>query len=477
MLPTSAVYTTFLLFATASHALLLPGFDSLFSLINYLPFQSNNKQTYLKQDEVNYEEYKAKLISNKFKKIVPDHYIVVLKDGLSKSTLMQHTNWVSNEYATMMTAATESAGVFSNSKPQLMKALEFFQVDNFISGYMGYFTKDMIQRVMQNPDVDFVEEDSIFKVNEFDVQKNAPWGISRISRRENLTGGGGADSDSKYLFDNEGGKGVVAYVVDTGIMVEHEDFEGRAVWGEAVAFPKIKKDGNGHGTHCAGIIGSKTYGIAKSVDLVAVGVMNLLGAGSTSDILKGIEYVVNQHQNDVRTKKKGFKGSVINMSLGGGASDALDLAVNAAVRAGVHVAVAAGNDNADACDYSPAKADGPITVGASSIVDARASFSNWGTCVDIIAPGENIDSTYIWSDHTAMSGTSMAAPHVAGLLSYYLSLQPEQTSEYYTLVEPADLKKRLLKYGTKGVLTDVQGSPNILAYNGAGGNLTEFWSN
>lgn len=271
---------------------------------------------------------------------------------------------------------------------------------------------------------------------------------------------------------------MTAYVIDTGIKVEHEEFEGRAQWGDAIAFPKIKIDGHGHGTHCAGIIGANTYGIAKQVDLVAVGVMNLLGSGTTSDIIKGVEYVVNRHQEDVKSRKAGFKGSVVNMSIGGGVSEALDLAVNAAVKAGLHVAVAAGNDDADACQYSPARAVGPITVGASNIGDAKASFSNWGQCVDVFAPGEAIESTFIYSDSAEMSGTSMASPHIAGLLSYFLSLQPEQSSEYFTgLIEPAALKTKLIKYGTKGVLTGLDATtPNILAYNGAGGNLTDFWN-
>ncbi|CAK9439652.1 uncharacterized protein LODBEIA_P37520 [Lodderomyces beijingensis] len=465
MLPIAALATAIFLLTTSTNALLVPGFETLLSFSRFLNFNKNlvvvSKE---EQEDPTFDEYKTNLITNKFNKVVPDHYIIVLKDDLSQSQLVQHTEWLQEEYAAMMQVASKKREI------QLMKPLDFFKIDNFVNGYMGFFTQELIDQVMSNPHVKFIEKDSIFKTNEFDVQKDAPWGISRISHRENT-------GDRKYLFDNDGGKGVTAYVIDTGIKVEHEEFEGRASWGDAIAFPKLRIDGHGHGTHCAGIIGSKTYGVAKNVQLVAVGVMNLLGSGTTSDIIKGVEFVVNKHQQDVKTKKAGFKGSVVNMSIGGGISEALDLAVNAAVKAGLHVSVAAGNDNADACEYSPARAQGPITIGATNAGDAKASFSNWGKCVDLFAPGEAIESTFIWSDSAEMSGTSMASPHVAGLLAYYLSLQPEQTSEYAELVEPATLKKRLIKYGSKGVLTDLDRfTPNVLAYNGAGGNLTDFWS-
>ena len=169
------------------------------------------------------------------------------------------------------------------------------------------------------------------------------------------------------------------------------------------------------------------------------------------------------------------------MSLGGGKSPALDLAVNAAVKTGLHFAVAAGNENQDACNTSPASAENAITVGASTISDARAYFSNYGKCVDIFAPGLNILSTYIGSDSATayLSGTSMASPHIAGLLSYYVSLQPGAESEFFVAgdgVSPNQLKKNLIAYGTKDVLSDIPAdTPNILAFNGAGGNLTDFW--
>ncbi|RLV95277.1 Cerevisin [Spathaspora sp. JA1] len=464
-------------YAAVVNALILPNVASFFDINNFFPnvqislvnseggssSTSSSSSDYLTVDGI---------LSNPINKIIPQHYVIVLKDDLSETQLFQHKTWIETKYHEMSDIATTIQQYSVGS----LKSLEFFKIDNFLTGYSGFFSDELIQEVSKNPHVLFVERDSVFKVDEFEVQEKAPWGLARVSHRENNLANG---ATGEYFYDNEAGEGVTVYVIDTGIKVEHKEFEGRAEWGSAVAFPNIKIDGNGHGTHCAGIIGSKTFGIAKKVNLVAVGVMNLLGTGTTSDIIKGLEFVVSQHQDKIKKKKSGFKGSVVNMSIGGGISEALDLAVNAGTKAGLHIAVAAGNDNQDACQYSPARAQGPISVGATNNKDEIATFSNFGKCVDIFAPGVDIDSTSIWSNSVLMSGTSMASPHVAGLLSYYLSLQPSTESEFYTnLIEPETLKKLLIRYGTKGRLLNlVDGeSPNVLAYNGAGGNLTEFWN-
>ncbi|KAK6198633.1 peptidase S8/S53 domain-containing protein [Scheffersomyces amazonensis] len=404
----------------------------------------------------------GKLASNIRNQLIPNKYIVVYKDDLSTEDKQIHQLWIQNQFTTMV----QTNGLSNKA------TLDFFDLINTgFSGYVGYLTEDLVKLIEKDPKVKFIEQDSVFNINEFDIQKDVTWGLSRISHRD-------LSPKLDYLYDNEGGKGVTAYVIDTGIKIEHEEFEGRATWGSAVAFPNLKVDGHGHGTHCAGTIGSKTYGIAKNVELVAVAVMNFLGAGSTSDIIKGLEFAVLDHQNNVKTKK-GFKGSTVNMSIGGGISEALDLAANAATKAGLHVAVAAGNDNADASEFSPARASGPITVGATDENDVKAEFSNWGSSVDIFAPGVNIESTYIWSETTLMSGTSMATPHITGLLSYYLSLYPETTSEYSKApLTPETLKKNLIKYGSKGIITGLDSaSPNVLAYNGGGQDISDFWKN
>jgi len=200
------------------------------------------------------------------------------------------------------------------------------------------------------------------------------------------------------------------------------------------------------------------------------------GSGTMSDVVRGVEYAVQSHKKTVQAakdgKKKGFKGSTANMSLGGGKSTTLDLAVNAAVDNGLHFAVAAGNDNADSCNYSPAAAENAVTVGASTLLDERAYFSNYGKCNDIFAPGLNILSTWIGSDHATntISGTSMASPHIAGLLAYMLSLQPAKDSAYAVAdITPKKLKANLISIATVGALSDVpSNTKNILAWNGGG---------
>jgi cerevisin len=308
---------------------------------------------------------------------------------------------------------------------------------------------------------------------DFQVENGAPWGLARISHRDKLSLG----SFNKYLYDSEGGEGVTAYVVDTGINIEHDNFDGRAVWGKTIPYNDEDVDGNGHGTHCAGTIGSVTYGVAKKADIVAVKVLRSNGSGSMSDVIKGVEYVANDHIKNGKDRK----ASTANMSLGGGNSPTLDLAVNAAVDAGIHFAVAAGNEDQDACNSSPASAANPITVGASTLADDRAYFSNWGKCVDLFAPGLNILSTYIGSKSATavLSGTSMASPHVCGLLTYFLSLQPDSDSAFAEGkidITPAFLKAKLIEYGTKNVLSDIDANtPNVLIFNGAGDDLTSFW--
>lgn len=304
-----------------------------------------------------------------------------------------------------------------------------------------------------------------------EVEKNAPWGLARISHRNTLSFG----TFNKYLYAAEGGEGVDAYVIDTGCNIDHVDFEGRAKWGKTIPTGDDDIDGNGHGTHCSGTVAGKKYGVAKKASVYAIKVLRSNGSGTMSDVVKGVEYAANSHTEQVEAarkgSRKGFKGSVANMSLGGGKTVALDRVVDAAVEAGIHFAVAAGNDNADACNYSPAAATQAVTVGASALDDSRAYFSNWGKCTDIFAPGLSIQSTWIGSKYAVntISGTSMASPHIAGLLAYYLSLQPAIDSEFYSPLTPKKMKANLLKIATRGTLTDLpEDTPNLLAWNGGG---------
>ena len=303
---------------------------------------------------------------------------------------------------------------------------------------------------------------------EGELEKNAPWGLARISHRDSLS----FSTYNKYLYAADGGEGVDVYVIDTGTNIEHVDFDGRAHWGKTIPANDADEDGNGHGTHCSGTVAGKKYGVAKKANVYAVKVLKSNGSGTMSDVVKGVEWAANAHTEKAKKGKKGFKGSAANMSLGGGKSPALDRAVNGAVEAGIHFAVAAGNDNADSCNYSPAAADLAITVGATDLNDARAYFSNYGKCNDIFAPGLSILSTWIGSKYATntISGTSMASPHIAGLLAYYLSLQPASDSAYAVAeITPKQLKKSIISIATKGALSDVPSdTENVLAWNGGG---------
>jgi cerevisin len=315
-----------------------------------------------------------------------------------------------------------------------------------------------------------VEKDSVVHTlgDTGELEKNAPWGLARISHRESLTFG----DFNKYLYAADAGEGVDVYVIDTGTNTEHVDFEGRAHWGKTIPVNDADEDGNGHGTHCSGTVAGKKYGVAKKANVYAVKVLRSNGSGTMSDVVKGVEWAANSHTQKVKKGKKGFKGSAANMSLGGGKSPALDRAVNSAVAAGIHFAVAAGNDNADSCNYSPAAAENAITVGASALDDSRAYFSNYGPCNDIFAPGLSILSTWIGSKYAVntISGTSMASPHIAGLLAYYLSLQPSSDSAYAVAeITPKKLKENIISIATEGALSDVPSdTKNVLAWNGGG---------
>jgi len=292
--------------------------------------------------------------------------------------------------------------------------------DGPISGYAGMFSDYVIEQIRAQPEVEFIERDQIVRTQNVTVQGNAPWGLARISHRPKLTFG----TFTKYVFEEVAGDGVDVYVIDTGINIGHVEFEGRAIWGKTIPANDIDVDGNGHGTHCAGTIASRKYGVAKKANVYAVKVLGTNGSGSMSDVVKGVEFATQAAKAKASTGKS--KGSVANMSLGGGKSPTLERVVNNAVEAGIHFAVAAGNDNKDACSYSPAGAQRPITVGASTLGDERAYFSNHGSCVDIFAPGLNIVSTYRGGSRATatLSGTSMASPHTAGLMAYLLSIYP-----------------------------------------------------
>jgi subtilisin family serine protease len=300
--------------------------------------------------------------------------------------------------------------------------------------------------MLVNDDVAFIEQDQI--ATTLGTQTGAPWGLNRISSRDRPT-----SANAVYTFPDTAGEGIDAYVIDTGILTTHPNFQGRATFG-ADFTGQGAGDGNGHGTHCAGTVGSDLYGVAKKVNLIAVRVLGSNGSGSFSGVISGIEWAAKQ----TASKFKGRVNSVANMSLGGGASAAVDAAVAAATRSGLVMAVAAGNSRGDACSLSPGRTPEAITVAASDINDNLASFSEKGRCVDIIAPGVNVLSTWNNGRTNTISGTSMATPHVAGIVALALAER-----EFSTVAEVHDYIKSI---ATPGKVTgNLQGAPNSLAYN------------
>lgn len=281
------------------------------------------------------------------------------------------------------------------------------------------------------------------------------WGLTRVAFRNKQT-------SQRYEYTNDG-RGVTAYIIDTGIYIEHNDFEGRAVWGGTFTGDGNDKDCNGHGTHVAGTVGGKEHGIAKKVDLVAVKVLNCMGSGSYSGVVAGIEWVAQQH------KKRGTP-STANMSLGGPKSQIVDDAVRAAVEAGVVMCVAAGNDQGDACKSSPANVPVAITVGSTTIDDQRSSFSSVGTCVDIFAPGTGITSAWIGSPTATrtISGTSMATPHVCGVTAQILQENPSASPQRVKDIILENASSNIIDLDCNGWFVDksCKDSPNKLLYSG-----------
>jgi len=299
-----------------------------------------------------------------------------------------------------------------------------------------------VEALARNPRVAAIERDGIVTIDGSGTQTSATWGIDRIDQRD-------LPLNQTYAYDADG-TGVTAYIIDTGIRTSHNEFGGRASGGyTAITDGNGTNDCNGHGTHVAGTVGGSTYGVAQNVQLVAVRVLDCSGSGSTAGVIAGIDWVTANHAG----------AAVANMSLGGGFSSSLNTAVENSVAAGVTYAIAAGNSNRNACNYSPASAPSAITVAATSSSDAKASYSNYGTCVDINAPGSAITSAWNTGDAATntISGTSMASPHVAGAAAAYLSANPGSS--------PAAITTALKNSATTNHVTGLpSGTPNLLLH-------------
>jgi subtilisin family serine protease len=303
-------------------------------------------------------------------------------------------------------------------------------------------TEEQARAMAAAPEVEYVEQNGLVSISE--SQPEATWGIDRLDQHD-------LPLNQTYLY-NASGRGVHAYIIDTGIRVSHNEFGGRAEHSfDSIEDGEKGNDCNGHGTHVAATVGGNLYGVAKGVRLHAVRVLNCKGSGSIAGVIAGVDWVANNRQLP----------AVANMSLGGGKSDALDDSVRRAVAAGITFVVAAGNENADACTRSPARTSEAITVGATSNDDARASFSNWGRCVDVFAPGHEILSAWPTDDASTrvLSGTSMAAPHVAGVAALFLERNASAT--------PAAVSSALVDNSTDGkVAKRGKCSPNRLMFSG-----------
>jgi uncharacterized protein (TIGR03437 family) len=312
-----------------------------------------------------------------------------------------------------------------------------------LSGFSVRLDERSARALSAHPLVRYVSEDAQVALVATETQPDPPsWGLDRVDQRQPAL-------DRRYGYSSTG-RGVNAYVIDTGIYPEHRELAGRATIGaDFIGDGQDGRDCHGHGTHVAGTIGAARHGVAKDVALIGVRVLDCAGSGSFAGVIAGVDWVTANHR----------KPAVANMSLGGPVFPALDEAVANSVRAGVSYVVAAGNSADDACGHSPARAQTAVTVAASDRSDARASFSSFGPCVDVFAPGDGIASTFIGSENATatLSGTSMASPHVAGVVALYLQTHTQATPEVVT--------RAIIDNATRDRISDAQpGSPNRLLY-------------
>ncbi|MBZ9749890.1 S8 family peptidase [Deinococcus sp. HMF7604] len=379
----------------------------------------------------------APLLGTSNPEAIPGQYIVVLSEGAVNNLSTQ-----------------SASGLISSLSldPQGVTIQHIYGAA--LNGFAAKLSAQNLSTLRSDPRVKYVQQDSYSKATA--TQSNAVWGLDRIDQRS-------LPLNSSYTYDSTA-SAVKVYIIDTGIRTSHQQFGGRATWGTNTTGDGNNSDCGGHGTHVAGTVGSATYGVAKGVKLIAVKVLDCQGRGQNSGVIAGINWALNN---------KGSGTAIANMSLGGGVDQAENDAVTNASSKGLFMAVAAGNENQNACNVSPASSAGAFTVGATTKTDRRADPNDWGTglgsnygnCVDILAPGTGITSTVNTSD-TAISsatwnGTSMATPHVAGAAALILAANPSYTS--------AQIATALTNSASTGKLSNLNGSPDRLLFTNPGG--------
>lgn len=352
---------------------------------------------------------------------------------------IQEANLIPGQYIVVLKPSAPATQILNAVVP--MPGVQLRNVyASALNGFSARLSPDALAKLEADPNVAYIEQDQWMTADA--TETGATWGIDRIDQH-NLPLSG------TYTYTRTGA-GVTAYIIDTGINTTHSEFGGRASVGyDAIGDGRNGIDCNGHGTHVSGTVGGATYGVAKGVTLKAVRVLDCSGSGTNSGVIAGVDWVTSHHSGP----------SVANMSLGGGASTALDNAVSNSIASGITYGIAAGNSNRNACNYSPARTATAITVGATTSTDARASYSNYGSCLDIFAPGSSITSSWIGSNTATntISGTSMATPHVVGVAAQYLQANPTASA--------ATVRNALVANGTAGKVTNRgANSPNVLLF-------------